>query len=232
MYVAVYPLYALLSFVAFGPFGVVSAFFTVLQYSNMILNFLISVVLMPGARDVVFDAVLSREGQDYVVFQEKLRRKHKKLWKVKITTVKTFLFCKLPEIILLELLILLVGIIPVIGPCLVLLIRAPCKGRSLHGRYYKLKGWDKQQIKEFDSMNRGYYTGLGGAALLLEMIPFLTLLTMFTNTIGAALWTIQLESNGDALVQVHSVNTTEPSRYAALVTGAEFRSQQEAGVLV
>ncbi|PVH19245.1 hypothetical protein CXQ85_001546 [Candidozyma haemuli] len=114
MYVAVYPLYALLSFVAFGPFGVVSAFFTVLQYSNMISNFLISVVLMPGARDVVFDAVLSREGQDYVVFQEKLRRKHKKSWKVKITTVKTFLFCKLPEIILLELLILLVGIIPVI----------------------------------------------------------------------------------------------------------------------
>lgn len=223
MYLSVYPLYALLSFLAFGPFGVVSSFFTVLQYSNMMLNFLISMVFMPGVRDMVFDAVLSREGQADMVLQMKIRRKTAKTLKAeKAKAVALFFVDKLPRIILHEILILLVGMIPVIGPCLVVLIRAPCKGRSLHSRYFKLKGWNKQQIKKFDIENRGGYTGIGAAALLLELIPFLTILTMFTNTVGAALWTIQLE---DRLVQVDGVHASESGSNTALVTGAELGSQ-------
>lgn len=229
MYLMVYPFYALLSFLAFGPFGVISAFFTVLQYSNMILNFLISVVFMPGARDLIFDAVLSREGQAELVIQLKLRRRTHKECIEKLRIFVAFLLEKLPLLILHEILILLAGMIPVVGPCLVVLIRAPCKGRSLHSRYYKLKGWDKHQIKEFDTHNRGSYTGMGAAALLLEFVPFLTILTMFTNTIGAALWTIHLESQ---LVQVDGVDTAKTGSNTAFVTGTELRPQEETSVLV
>ncbi|QWU87375.1 hypothetical protein CA3LBN_001640 [Candidozyma haemuli] len=113
MYLSVYPLYALLSFLAFGPFGVVSSFFTVLQYSNMMSNFLISMVFMPGVRDMVFDAVLSREGQADMVLQMKIRRKTTKATKAeKAKAVAMFFVDKLPRIILHEILILLVGMIP------------------------------------------------------------------------------------------------------------------------
>lgn len=229
MYLVVYPFYALLSFLAFGPFGVISAFFTVLQYSNMILNFLISVVFMPGARDLIFDAVLSREGQAELVIQLKLRRKTHKQCIEKLKVAVAFLFEKLPFLIFHEVLILFAGMIPAVGPCLVILIRAPCKGRSLHSRYYKLKGWDKHQIREFDIRNRGSYMGIGVAALLLEFIPFLTILTLFTNTVGAALWTIHLESQ---LVQKDGVDTAKTGSNTAFVTGAELRSQEETSVLV
>ncbi|KAL6019821.1 hypothetical protein ACNR90_000593 [Candidozyma auris] len=59
---------------SFGPFGVISAFFIILQYSNLISGFLISVFITPGARGVVFDAVLTREGQHELVVQYEQQR--------------------------------------------------------------------------------------------------------------------------------------------------------------
>lgn len=231
MYVFVYPLYALLSLLAFGPFGVISAFFIILQYSNLILGFLILVFITPGARGVVFDAVLTRDGQHELVVQYEQQRHVDPM--TKCQKVSQFICEKLPMILLFEIMLLFLGMIPVIGPCIVLLLRAPCKGRSLLSRYFKLKGWDKRRAKEFDTSHRGDYTALGATSMLFEMIPFLTLLTLFTDTIGGALWTVDLEFSGNMFsVQVDTVDTAETGSNAALVTGTELGSQQESGVLI
>lgn len=225
MYIVVYPPFAFLCFVLFGPFGVITAFFTILQYSNMILAALIEVVVMPKMRAVVFDKVLSHGGLEELVRQGANQKPTLTLLsKIRAVTGR-FLFHILPQIIVREIILLFVGMIPVIGPCLVIIIRAPCKARILHGRYYRLNGWDKAQQQEFQHKHKGSYAAFGISALIFEMVPFLSILTIFTNIIGAALWSIDLETSGsEGSIQIDCIDTAKASGYSAFVTRAELGS--------
>ena len=151
---------------------------------------------MPNIETTIFDAVLSRNHNDQLVKSNKLKRKQRipvllKLFNY-VGSVPNWL--TIPYFITRALIILLFGCIPVVGPFLVAYIKAPTRGLQAHSRYFVLKELNDQQIKQIYRSKKSEYTGFGLVANVLESIPFLNLLFIFTNTLGAALWVVQIEN--------------------------------------
>lgn len=123
----------------------------------------------------------------------------------------------LQKALLRSLLFLPLNLIPVIGTPAYVIIQGDRVGPVSHARYFQLKGWDYRKREEWVSKLRAAYlryvflfilwSGLklkliGGANMLdsfgvtsfmLEMVPFVSLVFTFTNTVGAALWAADLE---------------------------------------
>lgn len=205
MYVTLYPVEAFLSLLFYGPAGLISAWFTVLQQSGVISAFIVTFLLMPEIQKVAFDAVLSREYSDDVVLMAKLRRQNKVPFLARCGQVVWSLPAKLilPYTLLKTILLLIISAIPLIGPLLVIFIQAPTKGLQAHARYFSLKGYDQKQIKQIYKLNTGQYMGFGVVANFLESIPLLSVFFMFTNTVGAALWVIDIEKGQKSLYGIN-----------------------------
>jgi uncharacterized protein involved in cysteine biosynthesis len=83
--------------------------------------------------------------------------------------------------------------IPVIGPVALVISDGPNYSRKLHARYFELRAFDDGQKRQFVRERRGQYLGFGIVASGLESLPFMGLVFSFTNTVGAALWAVELE---------------------------------------
>lgn len=227
MFTVFYPLYAFVSFFLFGPFGIISGMFMFFQHATIISTCLATAIFTPPIRKIVFDSVLSREGEDELVNQWKLLRRPVKADCEELRN-SFHRFCifsgKVMVFLGSEITFALIGLIPIAGPCLVIIFKAPTKAFCIHTRYFVLKGWDKKQLYNFYYANKSLYFLFGVTAMLLEMIPFLPLFFIFTNTIGVALWTLDLEHEFES-VQVDVVDTAKTSSHSAFVTRAELRSQ-------
>lgn len=199
MYVLFYPAVAFISILIYGPFGLVSAWFIILQQSGFVSVLMVRSILMPQIEKIAFDAVLSREFTDDLVLMGKLRRIVVVPFIVKFVRQIILVpsMFTLPILILKVMMIFALNMIPFIGPILVVLFQAPSKGLHAHSRYYSLKGYDQRQIRAIYRENTGAYMGFGLMALLLEMIPLLSIFFMFTNTIGGALWAISIEAKNE-----------------------------------
>lgn len=67
--------------------------------------------------------------------------------------------------------------------------------RSLHSRYFQLKGLDKSGRQQFVEQRRGAYTTMGMASCALQLVPVVGVLTSFTSAVGAALYAVDLEKH-------------------------------------
>ncbi|CAI5756128.1 unnamed protein product [Candida verbasci] len=140
---------------------------------------------MPYIQKISYDAVLSRENN--VLIYEK-----------KIDFKRSFEFFKIslfPFSILKVSSFFLINFIPVIGPLIILFFQSSSRGLLAHKRYFKLKNFTKSEIKEIYKINKPSYMAFGLSALMFESIPMLNLFFIFTNTIGAALWVVDIENN-------------------------------------
>lgn len=221
-----------------GPAGFITAWIAVLLLCNTLSNTLVTYMLMPEIEKTAFDIILSREQNDDLVLLDKLRKVVQVPFIVKVTS---FIW-SIPRGLILPYLIVklictaLLGSIPYIGTFLVAYIKAPTKGLQAHARYFTLKGYDHEMIKTIYKQRKGEYLGFGLVANLLETIPILSLLFMFTNTIGAALWAVAIESKkknheivleskglinieqNDPSIQIDTVNTSKPGSNTTFIT--------------
>lgn len=88
-----------------------------------------------------------------------------------------------------------VNLIPLVGPVLVVLIRAPTSGFARHSRYFHLKGYTDAQTYYIWAHRRRVYFVFGLECLLLESLPILGYMFVFTNVIGAAFWAADIEDS-------------------------------------
>lgn len=181
----------------FGPIGAVTAWITVLQFASIVSSFILNTFVLPRVSRIVFDTVLQKEEKEDLILEAKCLEKTKIPLHIRIRrsalVVPNYLLILLPKCIMLKILLLLVSLIPVVGPMIVIFIRAPYKGLSSHGRYFDLKGWDRRKIRRFFNDHRADYAGYGVMALFLEMAPYVIIFFIFTNAIGIALWTVDIE---------------------------------------
>jgi hypothetical protein len=70
------------------------------------------------------------------------------------------------------------------------------QGPTYHSRYFQLKNYSASQRDAFVERNKPKYIAFGTAATLLQLIPGASILFMYTNTVGAALWAAELERKG------------------------------------
>ncbi|KFY09259.1 hypothetical protein V492_05551 [Pseudogymnoascus sp. VKM F-4246] len=83
--------------------------------------------------------------------------------------------------------------IPFVGVPLFLVLTGRRAGPLQHWRYFKLRGLGrKERNKEVESRRWGY-TWFGTIALLLQLVPVLSMFFLLTSAAGSALWVADLE---------------------------------------
>lgn len=197
MFVIVYPLESVIYTLLMGPLGVVAAWFSLYLQADVISKFLVTIMLLPYIQKVAYDAVLSREC--YHVYSRFHASRSKEKQNLRYNQKLRKYFHELPDISIFPytvtrlVFLFFINLIPVIGPLIVFFFKASSKGLQAHNRYFKLKGYTRKEIRANHKQNKAVYTAFGVTALLLEMIPVINIFFMFTNTIGAALWVVDLE---------------------------------------
>jgi hypothetical protein len=85
--------------------------------------------------------------------------------------------------------------VPWIGVPLFLFLTGYRAGPLQHWRYFKLKGMNRKQRSAFVKQHRWMYTWFGTVALMLQLIPVLSMLFLLTTAGGSALWAASLEES-------------------------------------
>ncbi|KAG0205112.1 hypothetical protein BGX33_008112 [Mortierella sp. NVP41] len=89
--------------------------------------------------------------------------------------------------------------VPVVGPVFFCYINAKAIVPDIHRRYFDMKQMTEDERKVWIRKRQGDYTAFAFVSQVLELVPVLGILFGFTNTIGAALWAVDLERPQDAL---------------------------------
>lgn len=194
-YVVFFPVQAFFTIVFAGPFGLVSAWVTVLQQAGFISALICGICILPEVQKSVFDTVLSQEIKGSEWCLERLRLDIKVPFYVQIGslifTIPAVLI--LPFVLSKGVVLMAIGLIPVMGAVIVALIQASSTGLKSHSRYFALKGYSDDQVRDIYRANTAQYIGFGIVANFLLAIPLLGLFFMFTNAVGAALWAVSIE---------------------------------------
>lgn len=90
----------------------------------------------------------------------------------------------------------LLSLIPIIGPILANQLMAPRRTYTYLQRYFLLRGFSKKEAKDFQYEHYASFICFGMSAGLLEIIPFFTIITISSNTVGAAKWCSSLLREG------------------------------------
>ncbi|MCP8720154.1 MAG: hypothetical protein M5F18_12795 [Asgard group archaeon] len=195
MFALVFPPQAVIYTLLMGPLGVIGAWYNLILQASTLSIFIVTISLMPHIQRVAYDAVLVRECSEDVVLMGKLRRYKKLPLRVRVSEyLKAISDLSIFPFLLLKLLAFgLIYFIPFVGPLIVLLFQSSRRGVKAHGRYFKLRGFLRSDTREIHKLNRPAYMGYGIVALWLELFPFVNMYFMFTNTLGAALWAVDIE---------------------------------------
>ncbi len=175
--------------------------FLVLGEGAAIVSLLFEAFLVDETLVDVFDAVLINEGYSDLITSSRVlnpdgRDPVKQLGKP--TTSAVYSPFSLRQI--LEFIILLpLNLIPVAGVPMFLIITGYRAGPFHHWRYFKLLDFTKRERKEFVKKRQLKYTWFGTIALLLQLIPVLSMLFLLTTAAGSALWVVKLEKKRRAL---------------------------------
>ena len=143
----------------------------------------------------VFDAVLIKEGHEYLVATSRLidqdgRTPVERLGKPTASAVYSpFSIRQIAEFIL----FLPLNLIPVVGIPLFLILTGYRAGPLHHWRYFKLLGMNKKQKQRATRLRRTSYTWFGTVALILQLVPVLSMFFLLSTAAGSALWVVKLE---------------------------------------
>jgi len=85
------------------------------------------------------------------------------------------------------------NLIPVAGTPLFLFLTGYRAGPLHHWRYFKLLGLTKKERNLFMRRRKLRYTWFGTVALLLQLVPVLSMFFLLTTAAGSALWVTRLE---------------------------------------
>ncbi|KAL1961234.1 hypothetical protein VTO42DRAFT_3180 [Malbranchea cinnamomea] len=95
---------------------------------------------------------------------------------------------------IIEFIVLLpLNLIPVAGPPLFLVLTGYRGGPFHHWRYFRLRDFSKEERKQYIERRQLRYTWFGTVALILQLVPMLSMLFLLTTAAGAALWAADME---------------------------------------
>lgn len=178
-----------------GPIAWLNATFLVLGEGCVIVSLLFEALFVDETQVDVFDAVLINEGwrdliEPFRMLDPEALDPVKQLGKPIIKTeYSPFSFRQIVELIL----FLPLNLIPAIGTPLFLIMIGYRAGPFQHWRYYKLLGFDKKERKAYIKQSQLRYTWFGTMALVLQLVPVLSMFFLLTTAAGSALWAAKME---------------------------------------
>ncbi|KAM0550621.1 hypothetical protein ACHAPJ_008880 [Fusarium lateritium] len=85
------------------------------------------------------------------------------------------------------------NLVPVVGTPAFIIITGTRLGKLAHYRWFQIKGLSKLEQKQALKERAWEYVWFGTVAMILELIPVLSLFFLLTTTAGAAQWTAEIE---------------------------------------
>ena len=184
-----------------GRLAWVNGVFLVLGEGAAIVALLFEAFFVDQTQVDVFDAVSINEGHVDLIAPSRIINPHgsnpvKRLGKPFTTAVYSpFSFRQILEFII----FLPLNLIPVAGVPMFLIITGYRAGPFHHWRYFQLMDYTKIERKAFVKKRQLKYTWFGTIALLLQLIPVLSMLFLLTTAAGSALWVANLEEKRHAI---------------------------------
>ncbi|GLE07911.1 hypothetical protein PINS_up018740 [Pythium insidiosum] len=173
-----------------------------------LVTFIYSLIVMPCYQDKVFEMVLIDRGLGDLVHQEE---RHAGCGRVCAAMCRVSVLCR----VLLLIVSLPLNLLPVIGTGIYVWLNGLLLAWEYHLYYFELKGLRYADQKTVIDARKAQYSSFGMQALFLEMIPGVGPLFLFTNTVGAALFAVELERDGvvDKSVQTQTDEVTPQAQY-------------------
>ncbi|KAI9656720.1 MAG: hypothetical protein M1829_000379 [Trizodia sp. TS-e1964] len=201
-----------------GPLAWVNAAFLVLGEGSVLISLLFEAWLVDATQVTIFDSVwplipplfnldsdpsfqvLVAEGHaDLVSTARAINAGEinplKQLGKPsKSATYAPFSFIQIAEAIL----YLPLNLIPIVGTPLFLILTGHRAGPFHHWRYFALQELSRKEKRVFVHRRKWQYTWFGTVALVLQLIPVLSMFFLLTTAAGSALWAVKLEEKRQA----------------------------------
>ncbi|TVY27964.1 Outer spore wall protein [Lachnellula hyalina] len=200
-----------------GPLAAITTILLTLSESSTIITLLSKNFLIQDALVDTFDGVLVAKKQTGVLSEGRQLKAGNfndpiaKLGKLIKSPFEKFT----PTALIRYVMYLPLNFIPVVGTVIFVLLQGKARGNAVHTRYFQLKNWSNSQREQWLKENTAPYTAFGTIATLLELIPIASILFAFTNTVGAALWAADIESNNTSMTEMQSPKTRDESKKAA-----------------
>jgi len=97
------------------------------------------------------------------------------------------------------------NLIPLFGTPAFLVVTGARAGPLHHWRYFKLRGLTKKERNKEIRDRRWKYTWFGTVALVLQLIPVLSMFFLLTSAAGSALWVVKLEQQKRLVAEAQAV---------------------------
>jgi hypothetical protein len=91
------------------------------------------------------------------------------------------------------------NLVPFVGTPAFIIITGTRLGKLSHYRFFQLRGFSKEEKKREIRKFAWEDVWFGTMAMILELIPVFSLFFLLTTTVGAALWTAQIEEERRAI---------------------------------
>ncbi|KAI1351252.1 hypothetical protein F5Y01DRAFT_283211 [Xylaria sp. FL0043] len=207
------PQLAVLVFVN-GPLAVFTTVLLILNESSTIVNIVSRNFLLQDAIIDTFDGTLVSRNATGIVSEGRQLKSGTdpiaRLGKVLKSPFSKFT----PKALIRYVMYLPLNFIPVVGTVMFILLQGRTRGKSVHGRYFQLKGWSSSQQRDWLEKHNASYTIFGTVATLLEMIPIASIFFSFTNTVGAALWAADIEEKNTKMTTSTAPSLRESAKKA------------------
>ncbi|GMF34770.1 unnamed protein product [Phytophthora fragariaefolia] len=153
---------------------------------SFVIVMIYSLVCLACYQDKVFEYVMRQQGHEELVDN---KRRHASC--IRICTS----CCRVSVLLRLGLLVVSVplNVVPVVGNAMYAWLNGQIVAWEYHFFYFELKNYSFEQQQALINERSLQYTLFGMQALLLEMVPGIGAVFMFTNTVGAALFASSIE---------------------------------------
>jgi uncharacterized protein involved in cysteine biosynthesis len=168
----------------------------VLGEGQIVIALLFEAFLVDETLVDIFDSVLVNEGLQDLVGQARIldteaENPAQMLGQPMVSAIYSpFSLRQIAEFVL----FLPINLIPIVGVPVFLLITGYRAGPFHHWRYFKLLELSKKERLEFVHRRQLKYTWFGTVALMLQLVPVLSMFFLMTTAAGSALWTVKMEN--------------------------------------
>ncbi|RMX64103.1 hypothetical protein DD238_007872 [Peronospora effusa] len=160
-----------------------------------LVTFIFNSLIMGCYEDKIFEQVMVARGCKELVENEERHagflRKCRSCYRVSFWMKLGLLLITLP-----------LNLLPIIGSILYAWLNGTIVAWESHLLYFEFKNFSYGQQRAFVNNHKVQYSSFGMQALLMEMIPGVGLLSVFTNAVGAALFAAQLEEEEKERMQM------------------------------
>lgn len=170
---------------------------------SFVVTMVYSLICLACYQDKVFEFVMRQQGHEELVANKRGRASC-----MRICTS----CCRVSVLLRLGLLVVSVplNVVPVVGNAMYAWLNGQIVAWEYHFFYFELKNYSFEQQQALINERSLQYTLFGMQALLLEMVPGIGAVFMFTNTVGAALFAAAIEKEEAAK---RPVQPDEPDTY-------------------